>query len=471
MQTDFLSLLYKTLNERQRPEDIARLILEHRTDLSDSERNALEEAAKRSLKSTVTGWFSSMPDTFKEPHGMRKQLNKAEELFHKSFSSNEQDFLDIVKIEAYLQELNKIIGKTAGQSDYKNDRLNSEERKKQNLDLSRRQYNKLFRHLGRLEAKLRTVMREQQKLRFTKISKASLASEVKWEDFNKDTPTACFVAYYAARAYRRSVFTAYGQEKPYDEIADTLYKEVTKSASANWWVIAHIYPKPEVVSQLTDEQKGLLLGKWTNIIEDVATLLEEVWDKSNIDRETMVVRRGNDSSTWNQTAGAWNKARDSWVSLAYGLGMEEVLHKVCFGKVMRLMAADVVAWHRAEGGDIDPDTKVWNEIALPWQVFKREAKCNIDEVRNICAKYGVDPEKSGWITPRPRTHIEAYKPTPELVHGVIVESPFLAKILKDAGFFSGKANKVREIGDLEASIGLHDEVLEKHHDSLNSDTE
>jgi hypothetical protein len=143
---------------------------------SDSERNALEEAAKRSLKSTVTGWFSSMPDTFKEPHGMRKQLNKAEELFHKSFSSNEQDFLDIVKIEAYLQELNKIIGKTAGQSDYKNDRLNSEERKKQNLDLSKRQYNKLFRHLGRLEAKLRTVMREQQKLRFTKISKASLAS-------------------------------------------------------------------------------------------------------------------------------------------------------------------------------------------------------------------------------------------------------------------------------------------------------
>ncbi len=468
MQAEFLSALYKTLNERQRPEDIAQLILEHRTELTDSERSALEKAAKKSLKSTLTGWFSSMPNTFKEPYGMRKQLNKAEELFNKSFSKDDFDFLDTKKIETYIQGLNEIIGKTVGQSDYKNDRLNSEERKKQNLGLSRRQYNKLFRHLGRLEVKLRTLMREQQKLRFTKISKASLASEIEWEDFNKDTSTACFVAYYSARAYRRSVFTAYGQEKAYDEIADVLYKEAIKGAGANWWAIAHVYPKPEVVNKLTDEQKGLLLGKWTNVIEDVAKLLEEVWNRSNINRETMVVRKANDSSTWNQTAGAWNKARDSWMSLVYSLGMEEVLHRVCFGKVMRLMAADVVAWHRAEGSDIDPDTKVWNEIALPWQVFKREAKCNIDEVRNICAKYAIDPEKSGWITPRPRTHIEEYKPTPELVHGVIVESPFLAKILKDAGFFSGKASKVREIGDHEASIGLHDEVLEKHHDSLNS---
>lgn len=469
--TDLLESLYRSLNERQRSEDIAQLILEHRSDITDSERSALEKVTKKSLKSTVSSWFTSMPTTFKEPHGMRKQLNKAQELFNKSFSSNDSDFLNTNKIEAYLQELNKIIGKTVGQSDYKNDRLNSEERKKQNLDLGRRQYNKLFRHLGRLEAKLRTFMREQQKLRFTKISKSSLASEIDWEDFKKDVPTACFVAYYAARAYRRSVFTAYGQEKAYDEIADALYKATIKKGGVNWWVIAHVYPKPEVVNKLTDEQKGLLLGKWTNVIEEVAKLLEEVWNKSNINRETMVVRKGNDSSTWNQTAGAWNKARDSWVSLVYSLGMEEVLHKVCFGKVMRLIAADVVAWHRAEGGDIDPDTKVWNEVALPWQVFNGEAKCTINEVRNICKKYGVDPEKSGWITPRPRTHIEQYKPTPELVHGVIVESPFLAKILRDAGFFSGKENKVREIGDLEASIGLHDEVLEKHHDSLNSGTE
>ncbi|HEU5187042.1 MAG TPA: hypothetical protein VFT87_00915, partial [Candidatus Saccharimonadales bacterium] len=271
---ELLELLYRSLNERQRPEDIAQLILEHRTELTDSERSALEKAAKKSLKSTITGWFSSMPDTFKEPHGMRKQLNKAEELFNKSFSTDDVDFLNTEKIEIYLQGLNKIIGKTIGQSDYKNDRLNSEERKKQSLDLSRRQYNKLFRHLGRLEIKLRTLMREQQKLRFTKISKASLASEIEWEDFNKDTPAACFVAYYSARAYRRSVFTAYGQEKAYDEIADILYKEAAKGAGANWWVIAHVYPKPEVVSQLTDKQKGLLLGKWTNIIEDVARLLE-----------------------------------------------------------------------------------------------------------------------------------------------------------------------------------------------------
>lgn len=467
MQADFLSSLYKTLNERQRPEDIAQLILEHRVGLSSLERDALERVAKRSLKSTLTGWFSSMSVTFKEPHGMRRQLNKAEELFHKSFSKDESDFIDANKIEAYIQELSETIGKIVGKSNYKDDRLSSEERKKQHLDLSRRQYNKLFRHLGRLEAKLHTLLREQQKLRFTKISKASLASEIEWEDFSKDVPTACFVAYYAARAYRRSVFTAYGQEKAYDEIADVLYKEAIKGASADWWVIAHVYPSQEVIGNLTDEQKGVLLGKWTNIIEDIASLLEEVWNRSNINRETMIVRKGNDSSTWNQAAGAWNKARDSWMSLIYGLGMEEVLYEVCFGKVMRLMAADVAAWHRLEGGDIDADTKVWNEIALPWQVFKREVKCSMSEVRSSCTKYGINPEESGWITPRPRTHVEAYKPTPELVHGVAVESPFLAGILKDAGFFSGKASKSREAGGFEASAELHSEILEEHRRNLN----
>lgn len=441
-QPELLEVLFRSLNERQRPEDIAHLILRRCTNLSDDETQALRKAV--SIRNTASNWFTSMLTTFQEPHGMRKQLEKAQELFQKTFSEDESDFIDTAKVEQFLENLNALIGKTVGKSDFKNDRLNSEARKKKRLDMSRRRYNKLFRHLGRLEAKLKTLIREQQKLRFTKISKASLVSELEWLDFSKDMHTACFIAYYAAKSYKRSVFTAYGQEKAYDEIADALYRGAINGGSANWFAIAHVYPKQEVIDHLTPEQKGALLGKWTSILEGIAGLLEETWDKSNINRETMVVRRGNDSSTWNQAAGAWNKARDNWVTLVYSLGMEDILHKVCFGKVMRLMAADVVAWHRIVGGDIDPNTKIWNELPLPWQVFNREAECSIDEVRNICQKYGVDTEKSGWVTPRPHTHVAQYKPTPELVHGVTVESPFLAKILRDAGYFSGKEKKIQE---------------------------
>jgi hypothetical protein len=111
----------------------------------------------------------------------------------------------------------------------------------------------------------------------------------------------CFIAYYVARCNLRSEFTTLGQQRPY-------------------------------------------------------------WERGGINRETMVVRRGNDSSAWNNTAGAWNKARGSWIALLQAMGMTEELDSMCFGKVLRLMAADVAAWHRLSGGELEPDTKVWSEV-------------------------------------------------------------------------------------------------------------
>ena len=92
---------------------------------------------------------------------------------------------------------------------------------------------------------------------------------------------------------------------------------------------------------MTDEQKGLLLGKWFAVLQDVSALLQDVWNKSNINRSTMIVHRGNDSSTWNNVASAWNKARDNWIALVQAMGMADMLNTFCFGKVLRLMAADV----------------------------------------------------------------------------------------------------------------------------------
>jgi hypothetical protein len=174
------------------------------------------------------------------------------------------------------------------------------------------------------------------------------------------------------------------------------------------------------------------------VLHDIAELLREVWVGSDINRETMIVRRGNDSSTWNNTAGAWNKARASWIALLHALGMREELDSMCFGKVLRLMAADVAAWHRASGGDLDPDTKVWNEVPLPWEVLSGAAVCTREMVEGVCQKHNVDPAKNGWTAPPPERKVAEYKPTPELVHGVTAFNPQLAAVLRKAGWFSGK---------------------------------
>jgi hypothetical protein len=107
--------------------------------------------------------------------------------------------------------------------------------------------------------------------------------------------------------------------------------------------------------------------------------------------------------------------------------------------VLRQMVADVAAWHRVTGGDLDPDTKVWAELPLPWEVLAGETECPRDHVELVCAKHDVDPLKNGWAAPRPGCTVHAFRPTPELVHGVTVASPELAILLRKAGWFSGKS--------------------------------
>jgi len=124
-----------------------------------------------------------------------------------------------------------------------------------------------------------------------------------------------------------------------------LLNRCKKSQTTNWWAIAQLYITPEVLKKLSEIQKGNLLGKWTSVLENIADFLQELWRSNNIDRQTMIVKRGNDSSTWNHAAGAWNKARDQWMQLIYAIGLEAILDDMCFGKVLRLMAADVAAWH------------------------------------------------------------------------------------------------------------------------------
>src|SRR5262249_42267395 len=155
---------------------------------------------------------------------------------------------------------------------------------------------------------------------------------------------------------RRSVFTAGPQERAYDEIADMLLGRVKQSPTAGWWAVAHVLPDADVVARLDDEHRGRLLGLWHAALVAAAGILKEVDAACPVNRQTMVVKRGNDSSTWNAAAGAWNKTREGYVAVLYALGADAVWEGQCLGKVPRLMAGDVIAWHRARGDDVShPD--------------------------------------------------------------------------------------------------------------------
>ena len=430
--------LFESLNKRRRPEDIAQMVREQLRGRLDRRQDALlERAARGSLKQRLLGYTSMLQD-FAKPVGMQRQVSKAEQLFNAPPLPPDQCD-DPAAVEAFLRQISPDIRKMFGSNDFKADRFSGKDRRAVGLDISRRRYNKLFRHLARMERKLHTLARELKKLELTKIGKSALASRLTWEAFASNHDTACFIAYFAARCNLRSEFTVDGQQRPYDEIADMLFTRCKGRVDTNWWAIAHVLPSQEVLSHLGDEQKGALLGEWFTILQDISALLEETWEGSQINRKTMVVHRGNDSSTWNNTASAWNKARDNWIALVQAMGMGNMLDTLCFGKVLRLMAADVVAWHDQVGGKLDPNTAVWNEIPLPWEVLSGKSQCPRVLVEKVCRKHGVDPVKSGWTAAKSYSTVAAFRPTPELVHGVTVSNPFLATRLRREGYFSGKA--------------------------------
>lgn len=444
--------LYQTLSERRRPEDVAEMVFDLTKDsLTTKERLLLEKAAKGSLARNVFG-YTSMLQTFAEAKGAGKQISKAIEIF-KLNDKTKSNYNDQKEIEHFIHLVSPIIHKSVGKNDFKIDRLNKSQRKESGLDLSKRNYNKKWRLLTRIENKLLKFIRESKKVEFQKISKHGLVHTLDFTNFSSDINTACFIAYYNSRCHLRSVFTNQSQDRPFDEISEMLLNRCKAATtkffgffiknkskrpnSTNWWAISHVYTSQEILSNLTDEQKGILLGRWTTILQEIAELLDEVWSVNNISRETMVVKKGNDSTTWNNAAGAWNKARDNWMNSIYSLGLDSILEEICFGKVLRLMAADVVAWHYTTGGKLDPNTEVWNNIPLPWEVFQNKAVCNKELVIKYCKQAGLDPEKSGWIAPKVHG-VAAFKPTPELVHGVTISNPFLATVLKKHNYFSGK---------------------------------
>lgn len=432
-----ISLLHATLVERDTPETVAELIgrvlpPELARQLQAPIRVRIAASVRR-----IFGW-SSMLTRFRPPDRPTSRVAKARELALLFLEARLPEGDDPDELERLLTELNALIGKQPGFASFKEDRLDRRQRGARGLPLSRRRYDKLFRLIGRLERRLAKLRVEEAKYRLLLVAKAGLAPELTAQHFGRNVPTAAFVAYYAARMKLRSEFTIRGQQKPFDDLAAALLRLCEEDPDTNWYAVAHVFPRADVLARLSDAQKGMLLGRWFSILNELAGRLEVAWRQTQIDMDTMIVRPGNDSSTWNLFAAAWNRARDHWIALVEALGMDALLDDMLPGKVMRLMAADVAAWHRATGGDIHPDTAIWRALPKPWAVLRHEKICGRATIEAACVRVGIDPVKSGWSAARPRVTVHAFRPTPELVHGVDVGNPYLADYLRRHGVFSGR---------------------------------
>ncbi|MEU0522201.1 hypothetical protein [Streptomyces niveus] len=417
------------------------------TELDATTRAALEKAAEHSLSRLWHG-YTSMREDFARPVGAQRQLACAAALFTDVPQVPAGDGDDPARIEALIRTAGEEIQRRYGDNDFGRDRLNRAERADAGIgEISKRQYNKRFRLLRRMEAKLARVVHEQRRREVTMTGKGALARTLPYELFAADPDTAAFIAYLTARAHMRSVFTNGKQRRPYDEIADALFRRLCdRPERTNWYALAHVHPTAEVLGQVADDDLKRLLVHWNQVLREVAGLLEDAWNRSRLERHSMIVRPGNDSSTWNRAAQAWSTARAHWFALLTELGEEAILDRFCPGKVPRLMAADVAYWHRKTRGGLHPDTYVWAELPLPWEVLRGERECPRSLVEAACARNGVDPVAGGWTGPRPAAKAVRFSRTPELVHGVAVRDPLMASALRSAGVFSGR-NKREAAGE------------------------
>src|SRR5262245_49256548 len=150
-----MEALFLTISRRRRPEDVAQMILEILDDeLTLNERRVLDRAAAGSLKRALVK-FTSMMEDFARPVAPERQVRKAVELFSTAYPMTAPDCADAEKVEAFIRHISPEIMKTFGRSDFKSDRLNRLQRESAALDISRRSYNKLFRHLVRLERRVK----------------------------------------------------------------------------------------------------------------------------------------------------------------------------------------------------------------------------------------------------------------------------------------------------------------------------
>jgi hypothetical protein len=423
----YLRELHSSLGSRLRPEDVLAIIVRGRPSaLPEKWRVAFREAIWG--RSGYYSTWSSMSSDFARPVGAERQLAslvKATGWKIEADAGNPQSLAGVVEL----------VGNTLGGNGR---RLDREQRKAEGVDLSRRKYNRQWRAMRRLHHKTNKLATEIQKHEMQLIGRSGFASKITLERFAADPAAAHFIAYWVARKNLRRQFSLEGKQNPMDEVATWFLSACVSSETTDWMLIALACPNPGILNKLSDREQGWLLAEWFSVLRTCAGVLKQAWP-TDVDKRTMIVRRGHDSSTWNTMAQAYNTARASWLACIAAWGAECMLDAACPGKVMRLMAADLAYWHRStSGSEADPNSEVWANLPMPWDVLSGEVECTRQQVEGVCRIIGLNPRDSGWTAPRPAGEPVPFSVTPELVHGVTVASPEWAMLLRRAGVFSGK---------------------------------
>ncbi|WP_328472866.1 hypothetical protein OHA21_11030 [Actinoplanes sp. NBC_00393] len=328
-------------------------------------------------------------------------------------------------------------GDRGGHADAR-DRMDAATRRSTLPGVSVRAYRRAVRAVLHLQQRTEVLAAERDREASVAFGKARLAYLVTEQDFTACPATAAFTAYYVARLNMRTVFTSGRQARPMDTLAEQLLAAALAASTCRPWVLASVLTRWSVLDRLDDAQCGRLMGLYYEQLAASARSLRRAYDVRR-DPTHMIVRAGDDSSTWNSASRAFNQARTGWLNLTRGLGYDDIIEASCPGKVPALVAADVAAWHRRDGRDQHTDVQVWADLPLPWDVVLGDDSCDANLVREACMRHGVDPETTGWTQPYRQGLTELPAPARDLVHGVTVSSPLLAAVLRQIGMFSGQA--------------------------------
>jgi hypothetical protein len=459
---DIFEQLHASLDTRMTPEAVCALICAvPSTGFMPAQRRMLERVAR-----TRAGHYSSMGDDFERPVPADHKVRVLLALVGKEVPKDVFAQLagDPWMLAGQLQML------MPGPPIQFADRMTRRELAAAEIPVSKRRYNRMLRHVARTRARVARLKRQILIRQLILVGRSGLAYSITVDEMRADPAGACFVAYWSAQRNRRREFTTGSKPNPFDQIAGILLGRCQQSATTDWWMIAHARPSPGVVAQLSDMRQGELMGQWFGFMRLAAELLREayaswptvdvepilpdiVWaarpglmppaaargayTSTVIRLDEMVVRPGVDSSTWNTLASAYNQARAGWINCLEAAGALDLLDAVCPGKVMRLMAGDLVSLHQRGGGGLDPETRVWAALPLPWDVLTGEV-CTAETVEQACAQQGVNAWTEGWTAPREAGPEGQWQPTPDLVHGVEIADPLWAGLLRRAGVFSGQ---------------------------------
>ncbi|MFI7069276.1 hypothetical protein [Micromonospora sediminicola] len=318
------------------------------------------------------------------------------------------------------------------------DRMDAATRRDRLPGVSVRAYRRAVRVVLHLQQRTDVLAAERDREAAVAFGKARLAHLVTEEDFVACPATAAFTAYYVARLAMRTRFTSGRQTRPMDTLAEELLSGALAAPTLRPRVLASVLTRWRVLDLLDDAQCGELMGRYYEQLAASARLLRAGFDPHR-DPTHMIMRMGDDTSTWNIASRAFNQARTGWLNLTRALGYDDVVEASCPGKVPALVASDVAAWHRLDGHDQHVDVKVWAELPYPWDVVLGDDECPAELVRQVCRRHGIDPEADGWTQPYRQDLAELPAPAPDLVHGVTVSSPLLAGALRRIGVFSGQA--------------------------------